>query len=121
MKPIHDSPILVTGAAGTVGAVGRTIVELLRQRHLPVRALVRRYERPVYSVLMRVVRSAEDAEDLVQETFVKVFRALDRYDPERPFSAWLFTIASRLLVVMVVTCAVRVRIRVSALGFSATP
>jgi uncharacterized protein YbjT (DUF2867 family) len=38
------SPILVTGAAGKVGAVGRTIVELLRQRHLPVRALVRRYD-----------------------------------------------------------------------------
>ena len=41
---MSKSPILVTGAAGTVGAVGRTIVELLRQRHLPVRALVRRYD-----------------------------------------------------------------------------
>src|SRR5262249_44948074 len=47
---------------------------------------------------MRVVRRAEDAEDLVQETFVKVFRALDRYDTERPFSAWIFTIASRLAI-----------------------
>jgi NAD(P)H dehydrogenase (quinone) len=36
------NPILVTGAAGRVGAVGRTVVELLRQRALPVRALVRR-------------------------------------------------------------------------------
>jgi nucleoside-diphosphate-sugar epimerase len=36
------SPILVTGAAGRVGAVGRTVVEWLRQRALPVRALVRR-------------------------------------------------------------------------------
>src|SRR4029453_4658563 len=36
------SSILVTGAAGRVGAVGRTVVELLRQRALPVRALVRR-------------------------------------------------------------------------------
>jgi len=62
------------------------------------RDLVRRYERPVYSVLMRVVRRAEDAEDLVQETFIKVFRALDRYDTERPFSAWVFTIASRLAI-----------------------
>lgn len=60
------------------------------------RELIRRYERPVYSVLMRVVRRSEDAEDLTQETFVRMFRALDRYDLERPFSAWLFTIASRL-------------------------
>ena len=39
-----DRPILVTGAAGSVGAVGRTVVELLRQRGLPVRALVRRQD-----------------------------------------------------------------------------
>jgi len=62
------------------------------------RDLVRRYERPVYSVLMRVLRRAEDAEDLVQETFVRVFRALDRYDTNRPFAAWVFTIASRLAI-----------------------
>ena len=62
------------------------------------RDLVRRYERPVFSVLMRVVRRAEDAEDLVQETFVRVFKALDRYDTARPFSAWIFTIASRLAI-----------------------
>ena len=37
-----DTPILVTGAAGSNGGVGRTVVELLRQRDLPVRALVRR-------------------------------------------------------------------------------
>lgn len=37
-----DHPILVTGAAGRTGAVGRTVVELLRQRGLPVRAFVRR-------------------------------------------------------------------------------
>jgi NAD(P)H dehydrogenase (quinone) len=35
------NPILVTGAPGSVGGVGRTVVELLRQRNLPVRAFVR--------------------------------------------------------------------------------
>lgn len=60
------------------------------------RDLVQRYQRPVFSVIMRVVRSAEDAEDLTQETFVRMFRALDRYDLERPFTAWLFTIATRI-------------------------
>jgi|SRR5215831_11959214 len=39
-----ERPILVTGAAGRVGAVGRSIVELLRQRGLQVRALVRRLD-----------------------------------------------------------------------------
>lgn len=62
------------------------------------RDLVRRYQRAVYSVAFRMVRSAEDAEDLTQETFVRVFKALDRYDPARPFQAWLFTITSRLAI-----------------------
>ncbi len=62
------------------------------------RELVRRYQRAVYSVAFRMVRSAEDAEDLTQETFVRVFKALDRYDPTRPFQAWLFTITSRLAI-----------------------
>jgi uncharacterized protein YbjT (DUF2867 family) len=37
-----ETPILITGAAGGLGGVGKTIVEILRQRHLPVRALVHR-------------------------------------------------------------------------------
>ena len=37
-----DNPILVTGAAGRVGGVGGAVVEALRRRDLPVRALVRR-------------------------------------------------------------------------------
>ena len=42
MKSGSQMPILVTGAAGSVGAVGRMVVESLRRRGLPVRALVRR-------------------------------------------------------------------------------
>ena len=45
-----------------------------------------------------MVRQREDAEDITQETFVRMFRAASRYDPSRPFSAWLFTIASRLCI-----------------------
>lgn len=62
------------------------------------RALVERYQRRVYSLALRMLRSAEDAEDVTQETFVRMFRALDRYDPRRPFTTWLFTIAARLSI-----------------------
>lgn len=62
------------------------------------RELIERYERQVYSVAMRMVRVREDAEDLTQETFVRMFKALDRYDPTRPFPAWLLTIAARLSI-----------------------
>ena len=62
------------------------------------RELVVRYQRQVFSVARRIVGSVEDAEDLTQETFVRMFRALERYDATRPFSAWLFTIATRLCI-----------------------
>ena len=62
------------------------------------RELVERYRRRVYSVALRMVRQVQDAEDLTQETFIRMFRALDRYDPSRPFGAWIFTIASRLCI-----------------------
>ncbi len=62
------------------------------------RELVGRYQRQVFSLARRMTGSVEDAEDLTQETFVRMFKALDRYDPTRPFAAWLMTIATRLSI-----------------------
>ncbi len=58
------------------------------------RELVRRYQRPVFSLIYRMVRDRELAEDLTQETFVKVLNAIDRYRPEYKFSSWIFKIAN---------------------------
>lgn len=55
--------------------------------------LVRCYERPVYTLLLRMVRDPLLAEDLAQEAFVKAYRALASYDPARRFASWLFKIA----------------------------
>lgn len=57
------------------------------------RELVKRFERPVYSLVLRMVQDPAAAEDLAQEVFVKAFRHLDRYDPQWKFSSWLFKIA----------------------------
>ena len=57
------------------------------------RELVRRYERPVFGVIVRVVRNPSRAEELAQDTFVKAFRSLHTYDVNRKFAAWLLTIA----------------------------
>lgn len=58
------------------------------------RELIRRYQRPVFSLIYRMVRDRELAEDLAQETFVKVLNAIDRYRPEFKFSSWVFKIAN---------------------------
>jgi RNA polymerase sigma-70 factor (ECF subfamily) len=57
------------------------------------RTLVLRYQRPVYGLIVRMVRERELAEDLAQEVFLKAYRALDSYDHQRKFSSWLFKIA----------------------------
>jgi RNA polymerase sigma-70 factor (ECF subfamily) len=57
------------------------------------REIVRRYERPVLSLLARMVNDPALAEDLAQETFLKAYRRLSTFDTERRFSSWLFRIA----------------------------
>jgi RNA polymerase sigma-70 factor (ECF subfamily) len=57
------------------------------------RELVERFERPVFSLVVRMVQDPSTAEDLAQEIFVKAFRRLDTFDPGRKFSSWLFKIA----------------------------
>lgn len=57
------------------------------------RELVVRFERPVFSLVARMVHDPSTAEDLAQEVFVKAFRRLDTYDPQRKLSSWLFKIA----------------------------
>ncbi|HVG08184.1 MAG TPA: sigma-70 family RNA polymerase sigma factor [Thermoanaerobaculia bacterium] len=57
------------------------------------RELVLRFERPVYSLIVRMVQDPSTAEDLAQEAFVKAYRSLHTYDASRKLSSWLFKIA----------------------------
>jgi RNA polymerase sigma-70 factor, ECF subfamily len=62
------------------------------------RELVLRYQRPVFGMIVRVVRDQARAEELAQDTFVKAFRALHTYDTERRFAPWLLTIAHHVAI-----------------------
>jgi RNA polymerase sigma-70 factor (ECF subfamily) len=55
--------------------------------------IVRRYQRPVISLIVRMIGDRAQAEDLAQETFVKAFRNLKSFDATRRLSSWLFRIA----------------------------
>lgn len=57
------------------------------------RDLVRRYERSVFNLIVRMVRDPATAEDLAQETFVKVFSRLDQYDSRFKLASWILKIA----------------------------
>jgi RNA polymerase sigma-70 factor (ECF subfamily) len=55
--------------------------------------IVERYEKTIYNLGYRMVRNEEDAADITQTVFIKVFRKLDTYDPNRKFFSWLYRIA----------------------------
>lgn len=67
-------------------------------REVAFRELVRRYERPVFSLVYRMVRDREAAEDLAQDAFIKVLNHIDKYSPEFKFSSWLFKIANNVAI-----------------------
>lgn len=88
-----DRPSNLTSASD------QEVVAWAKQGHEPAfRELVRRYERPVYSLLYRMVRDRALAEDLAQETFVKVLNGIRSYRPEFKFSSWIFKIANNAAI-----------------------
>ena len=75
------------------------VVTLAQQgREAAFRELIRRYERPVFSLIFRMVRDRETSEDLAHDTFIKVLNHVDRYRPEFKFSSWLFKIANNVAI-----------------------
>lgn len=60
------------------------------------RTLLERYQRPLFGLLYRLTGNTADAEELFQETFVRVLRGASRFDCSRRFKPWLYTIAVNL-------------------------
>jgi len=84
---------------GIAGASDQDVIKWALEGHEPAyRELIRRYQRPIFSLIYRMVRDRELAEDLAQETFIKALNALDTYRPEFKFSSWLFKIANNAAI-----------------------
>jgi len=60
--------------------------------------VVRRHQRRVYGVALRIVRAHDVADDVAQEAFVRAWRSLDRFELGRPFGPWVCRIAANLAV-----------------------
>ncbi len=68
------------------------------QNSIDFDTLVRNHHRRAFSFAYRMTGNREDAEDLIQDAFLRAYRALDRYDPERPFDRWLYRIITNLFI-----------------------
>ncbi|MEI6091747.1 MAG: sigma-70 family RNA polymerase sigma factor [bacterium] len=60
--------------------------------------LQKRYFNQIKAVIRRMIQNEDDVEDLAQETFIKAFNALERFQPGYPFAAWLYRIASNTCI-----------------------
>ena len=80
IKQLSDEEIATRAAEGSLGSFEE---------------LVFRYGTRLRHFLRHKIQTDQDIEDLVQETFLKAFRNIARFDPEQKFSTWLYTIAVR--------------------------
>ncbi len=60
--------------------------------------LVERYQGRLVNYLFRLLRNLDEAHELAQEVFLKVYQVLDRYDPQYKFSTWLFRVAQNAAI-----------------------
>lgn len=60
--------------------------------------LLARYQNRLYRYLLRMVRDTADADDLFQQTWMRVAEQIRKYNPSRNFDAWLFTLARHLAI-----------------------
>ena len=60
------------------------------------RWLVQQHQQLVFSLALKMLADEEEAKDVVQETFIRVWQRIGDYNPQKPFTTWLYTIASRL-------------------------
>ncbi|MEM7350256.1 MAG: sigma-70 family RNA polymerase sigma factor [Acidobacteriota bacterium] len=74
------------------------VASILAGDRLLFEDLVGRYQGRLVNYLYRMLRNEEDAHDLAQEVFVKIYGALDRFDPRYRFSTWLFRVAQNAAI-----------------------
>lgn len=82
------------------GGVGldSDVARLRRGDPQALEALLSRYQHRLYRYLLRLVREQALAEDLFQQTWLRVAERIQRFDPSRNFDAWLFSVARNLAI-----------------------
>jgi RNA polymerase sigma-70 factor, ECF subfamily len=90
---MDDSP--TTDDPG-ISHIPELIGRCLRNEEGAFRRLVEEHQNYVYSLAFRVLRDEDDARDVVQETFIRVWKHLPAYDPRAKFTTWLYTITVHL-------------------------
>ena len=83
------------GGGKTDGVLGKWALKE-RRYGSAFNAIMDRYEKPVLNMIYRYLQDYDGAQDLMQETFLRVYKARERYEVRSKFSTWLFQIAVNL-------------------------
>jgi len=101
-QPAAETPGLVPETGAVAPTNSSADAELIRAAQKgesdAFEALVKRYQRRAYRVARNMVPADEDAQDLVQEAFLRVFRNLERFNFQHEFQTWLFRIVTNLCI-----------------------
>jgi RNA polymerase sigma-70 factor, ECF subfamily len=73
------------------------IARVLRGERAAFAVLVDAYAKPIFNLALRMTGNRQDADDLAQETFLRAYRKLKRFDPEKKFFTWIYTIALNII------------------------
>lgn len=74
----------------------KILIAAKRKNFKAFEAILSHYEKVIFNYIFRLVNHRQDAEDLTQETFIKVYTHLSSIDPEKSFRAWLYKIATNV-------------------------
>ena len=97
MSIITDAQPAPEDSGRQADALDRADMEKLQTGHdAALNDLMERHATPVFHFLCRMLNNEDDANDLAQETFVRVFKSSKSFRAEQKFSSWLFTIAANL-------------------------
>lgn len=94
MLPTSGIPLVANEKSARARADWELIQAALAGQAKAYEKLLANYRTPVYHLMLKIVREADDADDLTMEAFAKAFRHLGRYSPDFAFSTWLFRIAT---------------------------
>ncbi|MEI7498008.1 MAG: RNA polymerase sigma factor [Candidatus Falkowbacteria bacterium] len=67
--------------------------QVKRADHSALAELIKRYQQKLYHYVTRLIGNADEAEDVVQETFLRVYKNIQSFDEEKKFSSWIYRIA----------------------------
>ncbi|MBQ4211041.1 MAG: sigma-70 family RNA polymerase sigma factor [Prevotella sp.] len=62
------------------------------------RQIIQTYQQMIYSLALKMLCDEDEAKDIVQETFIRVWQSFQRYDTRKDMATWIYTIASRLCI-----------------------